>query len=238
MKVEINAADGGRFGAYLAVPAEDGPVGDRTAPALVVIIEIRGVNDNIRAICDAYASRGYLAIAPDILWRIEPGLDYDPDTEDGWKKAMAINAAFDEAKAVDDLATTLDWIRRHPRSNGVAGVLGYCLGGKLAYLMAARTDSQASVGYYGIGIDRALEEAGSIAHPLMLHIAGEDRFVPPEAQRTIVDRLATVPGAEAHIYPGADHAFARRDGVRFLAQAAALADARTQAFLDRNLKGG
>jgi len=232
MRVGIDAADGGRFGAYLALPPSDGP-----APALVVIVEIRGLNANIRAICDEYAARGYLAIAPDILWRIEPDLDYDPDTEEGWKKAMAINAAFDEAKAVDDLTSTLGWIRGHPRSNGVAGVLGYCLGGKLAYLMAARTDAQASVGYYGIGIDRALGEAGAIAHPLMLHIAGEDRFVPPAAQRTIVDGLADVPGAEAHIYPGADHAFARRDGGRFLPEAAALADARTVAFLDRNLKG-
>jgi carboxymethylenebutenolidase len=232
MRAEIDAADGGRFGAYLAVPPGDAP-----APALVVIIEIRGLNDNIRAICDEYAARGYLAIAPDILWRIEPDLDYDPDTEAGWKKAMAINAAFDEAKAVDDLTATLSWIRRHPRSNGVAGVLGYCLGGKLAYLIAARSDAQASVGYYGVGIDRALGEAGSITHPLMLHIAGEDRFVPPEAQRTIVERLATVAGAQAHIYPGADHAFARRNGVRFLPEAAALADARTVAFLERNLMG-
>jgi carboxymethylenebutenolidase len=232
MRAEIGATDGGRFGAYLALPSGDGP-----APALVVIVEIRGLNANIRAICDEYAARGYLAIAPDILWRVEPDLDYDPDTEAGWKKAMAINAAFDEAKAVDDLSATLSWIRRHPRSNGVAGALGYCLGGKLAYLMATRTDAQASVGYYGIGIDKALGEAGAIAHPLMLHIAGEDRFVPPEAQHTIVDRLAAVPGAEAHIYPGADHAFARRDGVRFLGEAAALADARTVAFLDRNLMG-
>ncbi|HTJ62737.1 MAG TPA: dienelactone hydrolase family protein [Alphaproteobacteria bacterium] len=231
MRTEIDATDGGRFGAYLALPP-----GDEPAPALVVIVEIRGLNANIRTICDEYAARGYLAIAPDILWRIEPNLDYDPDTEGGWKKAMAINAAFDEAKAIEDLTATLGWIRRHSRSNGVAGVLGYCLGGKLAYLMAARTDAQASVGYYGIGIDRALGEASAIAHPLMLHIAGEDRFVPPDAQRAIVDGLAAVSGAEAHIYPGADHAFARRDGVRFLAEAATLADARTLAFLDRNLK--
>jgi carboxymethylenebutenolidase len=230
-EVTIDAADGGRFGAYMALPAGDGP-----APAIVVIIEIRGLNRNIRDICDAYAARGYIAVAPDLLWRIEPGLDYDPDTEEGWKKAMAINAAFDGAKAVDDLTCTLDWVRRRPRSNGIVGMLGYCLGGKLAYLMATRSDTQASVGYYGIGIDRALNEADRIIHPLMLHLAGDDRFVPPEAQRKIAGRLATIPDAEAHIYPGADHAFARKDGVRFHAEAAALADARTVAFLERNLK--
>jgi carboxymethylenebutenolidase len=232
MNAEIQAADGGRFGAYLALPPGDGP-----APALVVAIEIRGLNANMRAICDEYAARGYIAVCPDLLWRIEPGLDYDPDTKEGWEKAMAINAAFDEAKAVDDLKATLDWVRRQPRSNGTAGVLGFCLGGKLAYLMATRSDAQAAVGYYGIGIDKALGEADAITHPLMLHIAGEDRFVPPETQRKIAGRLATIADAEAHIYPGADHAFARKDGVRFLAEAAALADARTAEFLDRYLKG-
>jgi carboxymethylenebutenolidase len=215
----------------MALPAGGGP-----APAIVVIIEIRGLNRNIRDICDDYARRGYIAVAPDLLWRIEPGLDYDPDTEEGWKKAMAINAAFDEAKAVDDLTTTLGWVRRQPRSNGVVGMLGYCLGGKLAYLMAARSDAQASVGYYGIGIDRALDEADGIDRPLMLHIAGEDRFVPPDAQRTIAGRLATIADAEAHIYPGAGHAFARKDGIRFHAEATALADDRTIAFFDRTLK--
>jgi len=232
MNAEIQAADGGRFGAYLALPPGDGP-----APAVIVIIEIRGLNANMRAICDEYAARGYIAVCPDLLWRIEPGLDYDPDTKEGWEKAMAINAAFDESKAIDDLKATLGWVRQQPRSNGVAGMLGYCLGGKLAYLMSTRSDTDASVGYYGIGIDKALAEADAITHPLMLHIAGEDRFVPPEAQRKIAGRLAMVEDAETHIYPGADHAFARRDGVRFLAEAAALADARTVQFLDRNLKG-
>jgi carboxymethylenebutenolidase len=227
----IDAADGGRFGAYCALPPGAGP-----APAIVVIVEIRGLNANMRAICDDYAARGYITVVPDLLWRIEPGLDYDPDTKEGWEKAMAINAAFDEAKAVDDLIATLQWVRRHPRSNGIAGMLGYCLGGKLAYLMATRSDAQASIGYYGIGIDRALGEVDKIARPLMLHIAGEDRFVPPEAQRRITERLASIPGAEAHVYPGADHAFARKDGVRFLPAAAALADGRTVAFLDRYLK--
>jgi len=232
MNVDIPADGGGTFGAYLALPPGDGP-----APALVVAIEIRGLNANMRAICDEYAARGYIAVCPDLLWRIEPGLDYDPDTKEGWEKAMAINAAFDEAKAIDDLKATLDWVRQQPRSNGTAGVLGFCLGGKLAYLMATRSDANASVSYYGIGIDKALGEADAIAHPVMLHIAGEDRFVPPEAQRKIAGRLATIQGAEAHIYPGADHAFARKDGVRFLAEAAALADGRTVAFLDRWLKG-
>jgi len=228
---DIVSADGGPFGGYLALPAGDGP-----APAVIVILEIRGVNANLRAICDGYAAQGYLAVAPDLLWRIQPDLDYDPDTPAGWDLAMKIHAGFDEAKAVDDLKATLAWIRRHPRSNGIVGTVGYCLGGKLAYLMATRCDVDAAVGYYGVGIDRALDEAKAIDHPLMLHVAGEDRFVPKETQETIIRGLAAVPGAEVHIYPGADHAFARKDGVRYLPEASAQADARTVAFLERSLK--
>ncbi len=230
-KPTIKAADGGTFGGYLALPPGDGP-----APAVIVILEIRGVNANLRAICDDYASRGYIAVAPDLLWRVQPDLDYDPDSPEGWDLAMKIHAAFDEGKAVEDLKATLDWVRAHPRSNGVAGCLGYCLGGKLAYFMATRTDVDASVGYYGVAIEKALDEAAHITHPVLQHIAGDDRFVPPEGQRQIVERLATVPDAEAYIYPGADHAFARKDGIRYLPEAAALADARTVEFLDRYLK--
>jgi carboxymethylenebutenolidase len=230
-KARIAAADGtGAFSIYVAEPAGGGP-----APAIIVILEIRGVNANLRGICDDYAARGYLAVAPDLLWRFEPGLDYDPDTEEGWKKAMAIHAVFSESKAMDDLMGTLAWVEDHPLCNGTVGALGYCLGGKLAYLMAARSEVKAAVGYYGIGIDKMLDEAANIAHPMMLHIAGLDRFVPPEAQAAITDRLKSVPGAEAYIYDGADHAFARKDGIRYLPDAARLADRRTQAFLDRNL---
>jgi len=230
-QVRIESGDGGSFSAYLAEPA-----GDAQAPAVIVILEIRGVNANLRAICDDYAARGYLALAPDLLWRIEPDLDYDPDTPAGWEKAMKLHAAFDEGKAVDDLIASLEWLRRQERSNGTVGALGYCLGGKLAYFMATRSTADASVGYYGVGIEKVLGEAGLIRKPLMLHVAGEDRFVPPAAQQEIQQGLAHVPNAEVHIYPGADHAFARKDGVRFHAEAAALADRRTVAFLDRWLK--
>jgi carboxymethylenebutenolidase len=149
---------------------------------------------------------------------------------------MQLHAAFDEGKAVEDLITTLKWLRRHPRSNGIVGTVGFCLGGKLAYYMATRSDVDAAVGYYGVGIEKKLDESAHITKPLMLHVAGDDRFVPPEGQQEIVRGLADIRDAEVHIYPGADHAFARKDGVRFHAEAAALADQRTVAFLDRWLK--
>jgi len=230
-KTKIDAADGGAFSAYVAEPA-----GTAKAPGLIVILEIRGVNANLRRVCDHYAGRGYLAVAPDLLWRIEPDVDYDPDTPKGWEKAMALNAAFDEDQAVVDLKTTLAWLRRHPRSNGIVGALGFCLGGKLAFYMGTRSDADAAVGYYGVGIEKKLGETLNITKPVMLHLAGDDRFVPPAAQEEILQGMAHVANAEVHVYPGADHAFARKDGIRFHPEAAALADGRTEAFLDKWLK--
>jgi carboxymethylenebutenolidase len=230
LNVTITAADGsdfgGRFRGYLAEPA-----GTAKAPGLVVILEIRGVNANLRAICDDYAARGYLALAPDVLWRVEPGLDYDPDTPEGWDKAMRINAEFKEDQGVEDLKTAQAWLRRHPRCNGLAGAVGYCLGGKLAYLLAARGDSDATVGYYGIGIEKVLAEKANMNGPFLLHMGEQDRFVPPEAQRALAEGL----GAAVHFYPGADHAFARKDGVRYAPEAAALADRRSHEFFERTL---
>jgi carboxymethylenebutenolidase len=231
--VKIDAIDGsGRFDAYLAAPAGGGKV-----PAVIVIQEIRGVNANIRAICDDYASRGYLAAAPDMLWRIEPNLEFDPDTKEGWDTAMRLNAAFDENKGADDLVATLHWLRSHPRSNSKVGTVGYCLGGKLAYLVAVRSDIDVAVGYYGIGIDKCLNEATDATCPLMLHVAGEDRFVPPDVQQRIKQGLAPFDDMEVHIYPGADHAFARVDGIRYDDAAAQLANRRTAAFINGYLKG-
>jgi carboxymethylenebutenolidase len=229
--IDIPAGDGtGTFRGYLALPASG------RGPGIVLCQEIFGINDYVREVADLYAEEGYVVLAPDLFWRQEPNVDLGYSPEE-WQRAFGFFQKFDLAAGIADVTASVKALRAHPACTGKVGALGFCLGGKLAYLMATRSDTQASVGYYGIGIDKALGEADTIAHPLMLHIAGEDRFVPPEAQHKIAGRLASVEGAEVHIYPGADHAFARKDGVRFLAEAAALADARTVGFLDRWLKG-
>src|SRR5277367_4697050 len=137
-EVLIDAADGRQFSAYLAEPSGTGK-----APGMIVIQEIFGINDNVRAICDDYAAQGYIAVAPDLFWRQEPGVQLDSNTKEGWAKAMTLFQGFSEAKGVEDLIATLAWLRTQPRVGGKVGCVGYCLGGKLAYLMATRSNVDA-----------------------------------------------------------------------------------------------
>jgi len=230
--VQIKAADGGKFSAYLAEPKGAGK-----APGMIVIQEIFGINGNIRAICDDYAARGYVAIAPDLFWRQQPGVQLDSNTKEGWDRAMQLYQGFSETKGVEDLIATLAWLRKQPLVGAKVGAVGYCLGGKLAYLMATRSDADASVGYYGVGIQGSINEAGAITRPLMLHIAEKDGFCPPEAQKQVKDGLAPIVYATVHSYPGMEHAFARKGGEHYDAGAAKLADGRTEQFFTDNLKG-
>jgi carboxymethylenebutenolidase len=230
--VLIQAADHGQFSAYLAEPKGAGK-----APGMIVIQEIFGINGNVRAICDDYAAQGYVAIAPDLFWRQEPGVQLDSNTKEGWDKAMVLFQGFSETKGVEDLVATLAWLRNQPRVGAKVGCVGYCLGGKLAYLMATRSDIDASVGYYGVGIDGSLGEAAAITKPLMLHAAEKDGFSSPEALKAIREGLAPIVHATLHSYPGMDHAFARKGGEHYDAQAAKLADGRTAQFFADNLKG-
>ena len=231
-EVLIDAADGGQFGAYLVEPEGSGK-----APGMVVIQEIFGVNGNIRRICDEYAKAGYIAIAPDLFWRQEPGVQLDSTTKEGWDRAMQFFQGFSETKGVEDLIATVAWLRKHPRVTDKVGDVGYCLGGKLAYLMSTRSDTDASVGYYGVSIEGSLGEASAITKPLLLHVAEKDGFSSPEAQAKIREGLTPVVHATIHSYPGMDHAFARKGGDHYDAASAKLADERTAEFFAKNLKG-
>jgi carboxymethylenebutenolidase len=219
----------GSFSAYVARPAKT------PAAAIVVIQEIFGVNAVMRAIADDLASQGYLAVCPDLFWRIEPGVDISDKTEEEWKKAFGYFNAFDVDAGVKDIEATIAAVRNDPGCNGKVGAVGYCLGGLLAYLTAARTDIDASVSYYGVGIDGKLGEAAQIRRPLLMHIAEEDGFVPKEAQAAIKSALAGNPSVEIHSYAGCDHAFSRRGGQHYDKAAAGLANARTLDFFRNNL---
>jgi carboxymethylenebutenolidase len=220
----IQTSDGS-FSAYLARPAR------QVAPSVVVIQEIFGVNAVMRAIADQFAATGYLAICPDLFWRIEPGIDITDRTEPELKRAFELFAAFDVDKGVKDIAATIAHIRSDDGCSGKVGSVGFCLGGLLSFLTAARTNAEACVAYYGVGIEKRLAEAATLAKPVMLHIAGDDQFVPHAAQQAIIDALAGRPNFKIHSYPGLGHAFARRGGDHFDAAAAALADTRTREFL-------
>ena len=227
-RLSITTPDG-TFSAYVGRPAA------AKAPAVVVIQEIFGVNQVMRDVCDRLAAAGYLAVCPDLFWRLEPGVDITDQSKAEWDKAFDLMTRFDIDQGVEDIRATIDQVRGSDGCNGKVGAVGYCLGGRLAYLTATRTDSDGSVGYYGVGIEAYLGEAEKLAHPLMLHIAEEDGFVPKEAQALIVGALKDHPQVSIHTYPGCDHAFARPGGAHYDAAAASQADARTLAFFRQHL---
>jgi carboxymethylenebutenolidase len=232
-KIETLEGDAS-FDAYLAEPR-----GSPSA-AIIVIQEIFGVNEGIRRKCDGWAERGYLALAPDLFWRLEPGVELDPDVPDQFQNALDLMGRFDQEQGVKDIEATIRAARarlpaREDGSAGKVGCVGYCLGGRLAFMAAARSDVDASVSYYGVMLDKLLGEKHAIAKPLMLHIAGGDHFVPPDQQRAIHEGLDDHPRVTIHDYPGEDHGFASETGRRRSEEAARLADSRTQAFFAEHL---
>lgn len=226
--ITIDGPDG-QFSAYRADPAGG------SGPAIVVIQEIFGVNKVMRDICDWWAGQGYIAVCPDIFWRQEPGIQLTDQSEAEWQRAFELYQGFDEAKGVEDLQATINTIRNDSASGDKVGTVGFCLGGKLAYLCATRTDADASVGYYGVGIENNLDEAGNISAPVMLHIAEEDGFCPKEAQEKIHAGLDGHAKVTIHDYAGVDHAFAREGGEHYDATAAGTANDRSAAFFTANL---
>ncbi|RAI60600.1 dienelactone hydrolase family protein [Roseicella frigidaeris] len=230
-EIEIAATDGsGSFGAYVATP--------KTTPAGVVVMiqEIFGVNATMRQLSDWVAEMGFIAISPDLFWRQEKGVQLDPDAGQAqWDRAFKLMQGMDQDKAIEDLKATIVHARTMPGSNGKVATMGFCLGGRLAYMAAARTDADANISYYGVGIDGLLGEAGSIKAPLILHIAEKDKFVPPEAQAKILDGLKGREQVAAYVYPGVDHAFARMGGHAWDARAATIANGRSAELLARVL---
>ncbi len=216
------------FDAYLAEP--DG----EPRAAVIVIQEIFGVNEGIRRKCDHWASLGYLAVAPDLFWRLGPGVELDPDVPDQFKQALDLMGRFDQDLGIADIEAAIRFARSRV-GGGKVGCVGYCLGGRLAFMTAARTDVDASVAYYGVGLDGLLREKHAIARPLLLHIAGEDHFVPKETQARIHEGLDDHPRVTIHDYPGEDHGFAAEMGARRSDAAAREADARTETFLAEHL---
>jgi len=226
--IDIPAPDSGAFRAYLATPASG------TGPGIVLCQEIFGVNATMREVADYYAEEGYTVLVPDLFWRIEPGIELE-DTEAGFARAFELYRQYDENKGVADIGATLDVLRTLPEYEGEAGVLGFCLGGKLAYLAACRLRVACAVSYYGVGIERALEEAANIEGRLVLNIAAFDRFCPPQAQQQITAALAGKENIEVYVYPGVDHAFARNGGDHFDKPSAMMAHERAVAAFRKTM---
>ena len=221
--------DDGAFHAYRAAPE------GKAKAAIVVIQEIFGVNPGIRKKCDDWTAQGYLALAPDLFWRIEPGVERDADIPEQFQAALAAMGKFDQDQGIADIEAAIHAARAELGAGAKVGCVGYCLGGRLAFMTAARTDVSASVGYYGVGIDGLLGEARAIAHPVLLHVPTADHFVTPDQQAAMHAGLDDHPKVTLYDYPGLDHGFAAEFGARRDEDGARRADQRTAAFFAAHL---
>lgn len=217
------------FNVYAAIP-EGTP-----KAAIIVLQEIFGVNEGIRRKCDSWATAGYAAYAPDLFWRLEPGVELDHDVPEELQQAFALLGRFDQDAGIRDIQAVIRAARKSLGDTGKVGCVGYCLGGRLAFMAACRTDVDAAVGYYGVGIDNMLREANAIGRPVLLHIPTADHFVSPEAQKAMHDGLDGNRHVTLYDYEGEDHGFAAEMGTRRSEAAAQLADSRTADFFIRNL---
>ncbi|WP_437723030.1 dienelactone hydrolase family protein [Sorangium sp. So ce861] len=221
--------DDGSFDCYVARPRA------AIAPVIVVIQEIFGVNAGIRSIADAYAEKGYIAVCPDLFWRTQPGVDMSESNEGDVAKGFALYGAYDFDKGPRDIAATVAAARAMPGASGKVGVTGYCLGGLLTFLTAARADADVFVAYYGGGTEKYVTEGVNIKRPLLMHLAGDDEYIGKDAQATIHAALRDKQHVELHTYPGRSHAFARPGGDHYDAADATLANRRTDAFFKQHL---
>jgi carboxymethylenebutenolidase len=226
--ITVKAKDGGSFKAYLATPEKG------SGPGIVLLQEIFGINAYIRGVADQYAEEGYVVLAPDLFWRIEPGIELS-FTEDDRKKALAYREKFDVDTSVEDIGATIAALRALPECKGKIGAIGFCLGGLLAYLSAARLGVDCAVSYYGTSIDTVLGEAAKIKCPMVLHIAEKDRWTPPEVVNAIKGAFEGRPEVETYVYPAVDHAFARKGGSNFDKAASMMAHSRSVALFRKVL---
>jgi carboxymethylenebutenolidase len=228
-RIAIEGRDGA-FGAYIARPEV------LPAPAVVVLQELFGVNADIRKTCDELAEQGFIAVAPDLFWRQEPGVDLSVTTEADWQHGLRLYQAYDRDAGVRDIKDRLDAVAKLPECTGKIAVQGYCLGALMAFLTAVRCHVDAAVAYHGGDTEKYLGEVNNLGAPLLMHLGEEDEFISKPAQAEIKAALASIPSATVYSYPRQRHAFSRHGGAHYNAAAAALANGRTSEFLHRQLR--
>ena len=228
-RITIEGRDG-MFNAYVARP--------KTLPASIVVVlqELFGVNADIRKTCDDLAEQGFLAVAPDLFWRQEPGVDFSVTSEADWQHGLRLYQAYDRDAGVRDICDTLDTMAKLPECTGKIAVQGYCLGALMTFLTAVRAQVNAAVAYHGADTEKYLGEVQNLHAPLLMHLGEEDEFISKAAQAEIKSALASKANATVYSYPGQRHAFARHSGTHYNAAAAALANGRTSKFLQRELR--
>lgn len=226
--IDIPAADGGAFKGYLAVPST------KKGPGIVLIQEVFGVNNHIRSVADSYAAAGYVVLAPDVFWRIQPMFDvgYDPESI---AKGRAMKGQTDIAKAVADVATTVSALRARSDCTGKVASVGYCMGGWLSFLAAANAGVDAAVCYYGGGIDGSLAQAPRAVCPILMHFGEKDEHIPLSAVEATRGAFKGRSNVEILVYEGAGHGFHCDERGSYNAAAAKLARDRSIAFLKKSI---
>lgn len=226
--IEIDAGGGERYNGYLALPRAG------KGPGVVIVQEIFGVNAHIRSVAEQYALAGYVALAPDIFWRAERRVELGYEGADR-DKGLALLKGLDVARTVADLGAAAGTLRALPETAGKIGAVGFCFGGQLAYLMAARGAVDAAASYYGGGIQNKLDEAANVRVPILFHYAEHDSSIPLTAVAQVKQHFAGHANAQFFDYPGVEHGFNCSDRSAYDQHAAALAHGRTLAFLSQHL---
>jgi carboxymethylenebutenolidase len=229
--ITIPATDGsGDFAAYVGQPAPS------SAPRGVVVLiqEVFGVNQAMRDIADWVADLGFIAVCPDLFWRIEPNVDITDKSEAEWKKAFELFGKFDQAKGIEDLKATVTTARGLTGANGKVATMGYCLGGRLAFMMAEQSDADVNISYYGVGLDGLMGDIGKVTKPLLVHIADRDEFFPEAGRKAVVEGAQANRQVVCYNYD-ADHAFARVNGIHWHGLSAAMANGRSAEALAKAL---
>lgn len=223
--ISIENPENGNFKGYLSLPTSG------KGPGLVMLQEIFGVNSSMRATADHFAKKGYTVLVPDLFWRLDPGVQLSYEGE-GLKKAFEYFQRYDVQQGVTDVGYAIETLRAHTACSKKVGLLGFCLGGKLAYIAAASYKVDVAVSFYGVGIDNHLDLAASIRCPVQMHFGDKDEGISMEHVARVKNVFKNRADAEIQIYKEAGHAFYNRTRPSYDSDAAMLADERTLAFLE------
>ena len=228
----VTTHDGGRMPAFIARP----PSGD--GPGVVVLQEIFGVTDYIKQRARDLAALGYVALVPQLYWRLGSDIELPENTPEGLQQAFGYMQRLDQAQAVDDAAAALEHLRALPQTSSKAGVLGFCMGGRLAFMVAAAAEPDVVVSYYGSGIASQLQDAPRVTAPIVFHFGAADPYLPVAEAEQIRAAFSHHPNTEVHIHADAGHAFDNPSPMFHHAAAAREAWPQTAAFLKRHLPPG
>jgi carboxymethylenebutenolidase len=226
--IKIRTKDAKEFSGFLCQP----PAGK--GPGLLLIQEIFGVNSHIKDVADLYAQEGFIVLAPDLFWRSQPNFEIGYNEQD-FAKGLDLYGKLDMNQTLSDLSDAIAALRALPSVTDKVGAIGYCLGGQIAYRLAARGEVDAAVCYYGGGIDQALDEAKNVHCPMIMHFAEKDTYIPATAVKKIKEAFANKTNVTIFNYGGVDHGFNCDQRKTYDRKAAMLAYSRSTAFLHKHL---